>query len=270
MHAVRIGRIVRTLRRRLGWRQVDLAGRAAVSQQAVSLVETGNGRRLSLATLERILGALEAEIELVVRWRGGELDRLTDEAHATIVSGFMRLLLARGWLVRVEVTYAIGRDRGSIDVLAFHPNLRALLVVEAKADLTSAESTLRRHDEKGRLAGQIARDRFGWDATTVSRLLVLPDASTPRRRVAGHGALFDHAYPVRGRAVARWLRHPIGAISGLLFLSVTNPVGGRRVLESRRRIGRPRDGVPTLDLPPERRERVPGFVDSSGEHQQNW
>jgi transcriptional regulator with XRE-family HTH domain len=124
MHPVRIGRIARTLRRRLGWRQVDVAARAGASQQAVSLVETGQCRRLSLASLERILGALEAEVELAVRWRGGEVDRIVDAAHAVVVGAVVELLQDLGWIVNVEVTYSIDRERGSIDVLAFK-SLRA-------------------------------------------------------------------------------------------------------------------------------------------------
>jgi transcriptional regulator with XRE-family HTH domain len=270
VHPVRIGRIVRTLRRRLGWRQIDLAKRAGVSQQAVSLVETGQCRRVSIDALERILGALQAEVELVVRWRGGEIDRVVDAGHAVVVAAVVELLVSLGWLVEVEVTYAIGRERGSIDVFAFHPLRHALLVIEVKVDITGAESTLRRQDEKGRLARQIARERFGWTAASVSRLLVLPDASTPRRRIAAHAALFDHAYPMRGREVRRWLRQPDGAIAGVLFLSPTKHVGDRRLLDSRRRVQRPRRAAVTHERGGEGPTRAPGFIDSSGEHQQDW
>lgn len=270
MHPVRIGRIVRSLRRRLGWRQVDLAKRAGVSQQAVSLAETGQARRVSLATLERILGALEAEVEILVRWRGGELDRIVDAAHAELVVAIAELLTALGWMVHLEVTYAIGRERGSIDLLAFHPVARTVLVVEVKVDMTSAESTLRRHDEKVRLARRIAQDRFEWDAPSVSRLLVLPDASTPRRRIAAHAALFHRMYPMRGREARRWLRRPDGPSAAIMFLSVTNRVGDRRGQGSRRRIQRPRETQTPVDPRSTARLRAPGFIDSTGEHQAEW
>lgn len=270
MHPVRIGRTVRALRRRLGWRQLDLARRARVSQQLVSLVETGRSRAVSLSKLERILEPLEADLEVVVRWRGGELDRIVDAAHAAMTAAVAALVGALGWDVRLEVTYAIGAERGSIDLLAFHAPTRSLLVVEVKVDLTSAEATLRRHDEKVRLARRVALERYGWTSASVSRLLVLPDASTPRRRVAAHGAIFDRAYPIRGPDARRWLTFPGGAVAGLLFLSVTNPPGGRRVLESRRRVRRPREhaapGEATSPAPPWAR----GFIDSSGEHKTEW
>jgi len=190
--------------------------------------------------LERGLVELEAELELSVRWRGGELDRLLDEAHATVSGSLASFLQARGWIVRVETTYAFGRDRGSIDVLALHEGSGSLLVGEVKVDFTSAEATLRRHDEKVRLAREIARERYGWVVRFVSRLLVLPDSTTSRRRVKRHEALLSRAYPGGGRELSAWLRNPSGPIAGVLFLPATMQVGGRRTLTSRRRVRAPR------------------------------
>ncbi len=236
MNPVRLGRVVRALRRRLGWRQIELAKRGRVSQQTVSLIETGQSRRVSIATLERVLTTLGAELDLAVRWRGGELDRLLDEAHAKMSGELARLLDARGWLVQIEMTYAIGRDRGSIDVLAFHADSGGLLVGEVKVDFTSAEATLRRHDEKVRLARRITLDRLAWSVRSVSRLLVLPESTTSRRRIERHAELMSRAYPLRGHELATWLRAPNRAIDGLLFLPPTNNAGGRRDLTSRRRV----------------------------------
>jgi Holliday junction resolvase-like predicted endonuclease len=68
-------------------------------------------------------------------------------------------------------------ERGSIDLLAWHEATRTLLVVEVKTEVASIEATLRKHDEKVRLARRVAADRFGWQATVTSRLLVLPRTS---------------------------------------------------------------------------------------------
>lgn len=248
MNPVRVGRIVRALRRRIGWRQIDLARRARVSQQTVSLIETGQARRVSIAVLERVLMTLGAELDLGVRWRGGELDRLLDEAHATLSGDVARVLGDRGWIVRVEVTYAVGRDRGSIDVLAFHAASGSLVVVEVKVDFTSAEATLRRHDEKVRLARGIAHERLDWIVRSVSRLLVLPESTTSRRRVERHAALMSRAYPLRGHELTSWLRAPDRPVDGILFLPPTKGVGGRRDLTSRRRIRQVRSAAPSAGL----------------------
>lgn len=70
-------------------------------------------------------------------------------------------LTALGWSTAVEVTYARYGERGSIDVLAFRPDARSLLVVELKTELTSLEETLRRLDQKVRLGPSIAAEH--WD-----------------------------------------------------------------------------------------------------------
>ena len=217
---VRIGARFRALRHRLGWRQADVAKRARVSAGVVSLVECGRLECVSLAKLRSIAQALDADFVIQLRWRGGDLDRLVDEGHATMVGVVAKLLKSSGWLVRVEVSYSVYGERGSIDVLAFHEQSGVLLVVEVKTELTNVEETLRKHDEKTRLAKAIVQAQLGWKATGVARLLVLPDLSTPRRRIERHRAVMTSAYPLRGMDVRRWLSSPTGEPSALVFLAV--------------------------------------------------
>lgn len=234
MADVRLGIRYRSLRIRLGWRQADLAARCRVSQDLVSLIERGHVDRVAFGTLQRIASELEAELVPILRWRGGDLDRLTDEAHATIVGRTVELLRAAGWLVRTEVTYSVYGERGSIDILAWHASTRTLLVVEVKSDLVSAEETLRKHDEKARLAIGIAAETTGWQAARVARLLILPGLSTQRRRVDRHAAVLNVAYPARGHELRRWLAAPSGAIAGLLFLAVDRSSGGAAAITGKR------------------------------------
>jgi len=224
---VRIGARFRALRHRLGWRQSDLAARAGVSAGVVSLIERGRLERVSLAKLRRVAATLEAEFVVQLRWRGGDLDRLVDEGHAALVGATATMLTSAGWLVRIEVSYSIYGERGSIDILAWHPATRTLLVVEVKTELTSVEETLRRHDAKGRLAGRIAADQFTWTPAAVRRLLVLPEHATPRRRVERHRAVLDTAYPMRGHRVRASLRSPAGTDDGLMFITVPDHASRR-------------------------------------------
>jgi transcriptional regulator with XRE-family HTH domain len=219
MNDVQLGRRFRALRLRLGWRQEDLATRAGVSQDVISLMERGRLERVSIKMIRRVTQALDAELSMTVRWRGGDLDRLVDEGHAGLIGAVVELLRRLGWQVRAEVSYSEYGERGSIDILAWHPASRTLLVIEVKTELTSVEETLRKHDEKARLASRVALKQFGWHPRTTSRLLVLPDLSTPRRRVERHAAVLAVAYPVRGIAVRSWLGTPVDAISGLLFVA---------------------------------------------------
>jgi CDP-glucose 4,6-dehydratase len=63
----RIGRVLRALRHRLGWRQLDLADRARVSQPTISLLERGHVGGLSIRALREICQAMEAEVVVLVR-----------------------------------------------------------------------------------------------------------------------------------------------------------------------------------------------------------
>jgi hypothetical protein len=183
----------------------------------VSLIERGHVRSLTIA--ERLLNALDAQLVVDVRWRGGALDRLLDEDHAALVAAVALTLSRLGWEVQVEVTYAHHYDRGSYDILALIALTGVLLVIEVKTELVSAEATLRKMDEKTRLAGPVASNRFGWVAREVARVLVIADTSTNRRRIARHEGLFSRALPVRGVALKRWLARPVEPLSGLWFLS---------------------------------------------------
>jgi transcriptional regulator with XRE-family HTH domain len=225
---LRIGRIARVLRQRLRWRQVDVARAAACSQGEVSKLELGRIGGMSLRRLRALFAALDADLVVYVRWRGGELDQLLDARHAALGEAATAWLGSIGWTVIPEVTYSILGERGSIDLLAWHPETRTLLVIELKTELTSIEETLRRHDVKVRLASSIARERFGWMPAAVGRLLVLPEDRTARRRVEQHRSLFQRAYPSSGVAVRRWLRVPVGSLAGILFLPGTTTSRTRR------------------------------------------
>jgi transcriptional regulator with XRE-family HTH domain len=228
---VRFGLVIRALRRRRGWRQLDLAAAAGVSQGLISLIERGHGDRLSLRTLMRVAACLDARLVIELRWRGGELERLLDQDHGAVTAELARLLEAAGWLVRLEVTYSVYGERGSIDVLAWHADTRSLLVVEIKTEVTSGEATVRKLDEKERLASDVAVERFGWKPATVSRLLVVEDSSTARGRIEAAKELFRAAFPARAVKVRQWLRAPAGMLSGLMFLRNTNrgrTTAGRR------------------------------------------
>jgi transcriptional regulator with XRE-family HTH domain len=228
---IRVGARFRALRQRLGWRQEDLAARIGISQHVVSLIERGRLEGVSLAKIRVVARELDADFPAHLRWRGGDLDRLLDEGHATTVDRVVALLSQEGWELRVEVSYSVYGERGSIDVLAWYVGARILLVVEVKTELVGIEETLRKHDEKARLAGPIAADQFGWRPGTVARLLVLPSLPTPRRRVARHSKVMLAAYPDRGPELRRWLANPtVRPVAGLLFLKLARSarVTGRK------------------------------------------
>lgn len=220
MDDARIGRSLRVLRTRRGLRQVDVAVAAGVSQSLVSKVECGRIDNVRHGDLRRLFHAVDAGFDGQVVWRGAALDRLLDARHADVVAGSAAWLVRFEWDRHLEVSYSIYGERGSIDVLGVRAVARAALVVDAKSELGSLEATIRKLDEKVRLAkDRIVLERFGWRPVTVGRLIVLPDTDAARRAVARHAAVLDLAFPDRGVAVRRWLRDPVGPMSGIAFVA---------------------------------------------------
>jgi transcriptional regulator with XRE-family HTH domain len=233
MDVVRIGLSLRALRVRRRLTQAQLAASAGLSRAAIARLERGGADRVTLRTLAHVTAVLGATVSVRVLWHGEALDRLLDAAHADLTDLVLRLLRDSGWDVATEVSFNILGERGVIDVLAFHPATGALLVIEIKSVVPDLQAMLGMLDRKVRVAPSIARER-GWRPQTVSRLLVLPDDRTARRRVERHASTFATVFPSRTAAVRRWLRKPVESLAGVLFLS------GVHQASTRHRVGRRR------------------------------
>jgi transcriptional regulator with XRE-family HTH domain len=217
MDMLRFGRIVRALRLRRGWTQRQLGDRCGMSHSKVSRIEIGRIERIPLEDLGLVVQVLDARMELDIRWRGAALDRLLDEAHAALVDATVRWLVSDRWEPVIEASFSIYGERGSIDVLARHPE-GALLVIEVKASIGDVNQTLIGIDRKVRLAPTVARER-GWANQPVGRILVVSDTSTSRARVNRHRAAFRTALPASTAACRRWTADPRGRpIAGIAFL----------------------------------------------------
>jgi hypothetical protein len=148
----------------------------------------------------------------------------------------VRRLVAHGWDVAVEVSFARNGERGSIDVQAFHGGRRALLVTEAKSVTPDMQAMLGGLDRKVRLGPAIARER-GWDPVTVARVLVLGDTRTNRRRLDAHGATIRAALPAATREITRWVADPVApAPAGVWFVTDVRGADGRPVRQHRVRV----------------------------------
>lgn len=234
----RVGAAFRAVRIRKGWRQVDVAARAGVSRAQISIIERGHIGGVSVDGLRRAAAVLDVRIDLVARWRGGELDRLLNSGHSALEDAITRWLLGLGWEVAPEVSFAINGERGWIDLLAWHPGTRTLLVIEIKTLIVDVQELVGVVDRKTRLAARIGRER-GWVALEVGTLVVVAESATNRRRVAAHGAVLRSAFPGDGRAARSWLRHPTGRFAGLSFFSYASGSSARTKLSGRQRVRRP-------------------------------
>jgi transcriptional regulator with XRE-family HTH domain len=227
-------RAVRHLRRRRGWRQADLGMRSGRSASAISRLEHGELRTMPLGTIERVASTLGASVDLTLRWEGEQLDRLIDAGHAWLVEHTAALLASIGWLTRTEVSFNHYGDRGIVDLLAFHPATKVLLIVEAKTSIGDIQATLGRLDVKARLGRSIG-ESVGWvDVQAVVPVFLMAGTRTNRRTLARHQASFGR-YAVQGRSAVAWVRRPSApAPSGLLWFANVPDSHGVGVTRGRR------------------------------------
>ena len=244
MDDLQLGGVVRLVRHRRGWRQVDLADEAGVSPSLVALLEGGKAERLSVRSVRRVTAALGIRLGWDAGYRGPELDRLRDRDHAAVAEWLARLLELHGWLVTAEVSFNHYGDRGRIDLLAYHAESGTLLVVEIKTVIANIQELLGSLNVKQRNAGRVAAG-LGWHARHVVPMLVVSDTTTNRRYLAAHASLFARL-SLRGRSVRSWLKNPLSTPEGLLYLVKlpnSNTVGVRRAGRQRVRAPRPHVSV---------------------------
>jgi len=212
-----IGRLFRSLRLRLGWRQRDVAERAGVARSVYSDAERGHLEQLTIGKLRRIGAVLEVRLPIEPSWRGGQIERVISGRHAAMAERLTAMLLAAGWEVRPEASFSHFGERGVVDLVAWHAASRTLLLVEIKTELVDVPGLLTVTDRRRRLAKVIAGDR-GWEPLRVTQWVVLADGRTNRRRVTDHRMLLRAAFPADGRSVAAWLKEPSEAVDALWFL----------------------------------------------------
>ncbi|MEO8570698.1 MAG: helix-turn-helix transcriptional regulator [Chloroflexota bacterium] len=235
----RSGAAFRAIRIRKRWRQVDLSVKSGVSRTIIGRIERGRLATVPLGTIRKVAAALDARFDTAVRWQGGDLGRLVNARHAAMHEA-MAVLMAGldGWVAEPEVSFSIYGERGVIDILAWHPVRRILLVIELKTELVDINDLMGSADRRRRLAASIARDR-GWDPVAIGTWVVIAEGRTNRRAVARHEAVLRAKFPAAGQAMRRWLRNPSGRVDALGFLSSVHGVNLGRDTAPIRRVTRP-------------------------------
>jgi len=215
-----------------------------MASSTASRIELGDWSGISIGRLDAYVSALGASSTIAIHWHGADVDRLIDERHARLVGEAIRRIRTSDWIGEIEVSYSQYGERGSIDVLGWHAATATLAVFEVKTELASTEELLRRLDAKVRLGPTIARDRFGWRAARVGRIVVFPDERNVRRQVARNADVLDVALPATTIEVRNWLHAPNGVMRGRWFLTSSRDENGMRNPTTIRRV-RPRHGPKT-------------------------
>jgi hypothetical protein len=153
---------------------------------------------------------------------------LLDARHAALAEVVLeRLARLPEWITQAEVTFSIYGERGSIDIVAWHPARKALLIIEIKSVVGDVGGLMRQVDRYRRLAREVARQRR-WAPRTVSVWVVVEDNRTARRRLQEHRSIQRGAFPVDGHGIDRWLLAPDTDVAALSFMPVPHVATIRR------------------------------------------
>lgn len=179
-----VGQVVRSVRRRRGLRQVDVAAMAGASATVVSRTERERLDEVSIRSLRRVAAVLEIDIGVTARWRGGELGRLLNDRHA-LLHGVVLELLERvgGWAGTPEVSFSVWGERGVVDIVAWHAVPRTILLVELKTELVDPQELVGVLDRRRRLGREIVPHSRSMDARWPGGF-----GAGPRRIRLAHGA----------------------------------------------------------------------------------
>jgi hypothetical protein len=139
----------------------------------ISRIEGARLKDLPLATLavlvETMGGRLRLEVDApILGDRRGQLD----PARARMSGYVARRLEGKGWKVASEVEIGADRSRGWVDLLAFNPRTRLLLVIEVKTEIHDLGQIDRVIGWYEREAWAAAR-RFGWRPVAATGCLLL-------------------------------------------------------------------------------------------------
>jgi transcriptional regulator with XRE-family HTH domain len=195
--------------------QQELALAAGVSRSHIAGVESGRVNP-SIDLVWRIAERLGIEIDIIHRspiLLGRRTSR--DLVHARC-SGYVEgRLLGAGWVMRREVEVMANRAHGWIDLLAFEPISRTLVIVEIKTRLDDLGAVERQLGWYERHAMDVAHS-LGWHPRRFLTWLILLASDEVEGALVDHRQLLRRTFPERaavmravvidGRAEARTRR----------------------------------------------------------------
>lgn len=204
----RIGSSVASTRKSIGWSERELAGRLGTNQAAIQRLEAGRQGHLDVMLATAALDMLGIRLSIDANPAGlASRSEQRDLVHARCVGYVARHLVKRGWEVRMEVEIGEGRYRGWIDILAYRPSDRALLVIEVKTELDDVGRILRSLGWYVRSSRDAAR-AVGWrPVRIVPALMVLATRETDAR-IAANADLVRNGLPGSATTLGTWIDDP--------------------------------------------------------------
>jgi hypothetical protein len=140
-----------------------------------------------------------------------------DVVHARCVAYVVRRLERDGWLVAAEVEIGTRRFRGWIDVLAYRPADRALLVIEVKTVIDDVGRLLRTLGWYTR-SSRVAAEALGWRPRQIVRVVAVLATEESDARIGANQALLRLELAGGAEQLLAWIRdssasRPDGAIA---------------------------------------------------------
>jgi len=235
---------LRTIRIRSRLTQRELSIAARVPRSVIQALEGGRADRVRVGDLKAIASSLDASVDVVLRWHGGDLARLLNSRHAVLHELMAsRFVALAAWTYEPEVSFSQFGERGSIDILAWHERSRSLLVIELKSELVDINDLMGSVDRKRRLAADVVASR-GWRPASISTWVAVADTRTNRRVLARHERVLRAKFPSDGHRLRAWLRNPAGRLDALGFLSDASPTSPLPGMGGARLVRRARDPDP--------------------------
>jgi transcriptional regulator with XRE-family HTH domain len=232
----RVGSGLRAVRIRRRLRQRDVASAAGVPRGVLTLIEHGRLDDVSFGQIRSVAKVLGVRFEGLMRWQGGDLDRLINSGHAQMHEAMARWFAdLDGWVAIPEVSFAHFGERGVVDIVAWHATSRIVLIVELKTSIVDVNNLMSSMDVRSRRAWQIARDH-GWEPTAVAMWVVVAPGRSNARILADHSTVMRAKFPADGRSMRRWLSRPSGGLAALSFLPGARLGGLGPDRRSRRRV----------------------------------
>ena len=227
MDDIEVGRRFRAVRIHRGWRQLDLATAAGISRAGVSRIERGRFEEVDARAPSSRRAALDMRVELVARWRGGDLDRMVNARHAALHEAAALLVRTASGLdrrhPRCRSTSTASAARSTS--LPGTPTDRALLVVELKTEIVRRPGPARARSIA--IGAWRRRSRANAAGDPSERLDLGRSRGRPierARRWQPIGPCLRGAFPADGRRLAAWLRRTSGVVcDALTFLPYASP-----------------------------------------------
>jgi transcriptional regulator with XRE-family HTH domain len=219
------GAICRGRRIELDLTQAAVSQSLGISRSHYAAIEAARANP-SIALVDRIGETLGLRLGLVASLLVVVTDPVVrDAVHARCSAYVMRRLQADGWLVLREVEIIDARLRGWIDLLAFDPRSRTLLIIEIKTSI----------DDIGRLERQVgwysraiaSAVPADWQPVRVATWVLALSTADVDEAIARHRAIIDAGFPGRAASMREVLSESVAGLADR-GLALIDPRSRRR------------------------------------------